>query len=106
MATVYFSREDYRHDMQYPHGSTRAHAVCRRLIATADQNSKLYGAVYWAACAATAWRDSSGAAVRRAVYRDYRRRFACEVEHGLDDAEAWATIKSRAESMTRHLRQV
>src|SRR3990170_442196 len=52
MATVYFSIRDYRDDMRNPSGSARSHAACRKLIATARQESLYYGAHYWAACGA------------------------------------------------------
>ena len=50
MVTVYFSKEDYREDMRRPYAAHRAHAVCRRLTATASQDSQWYAAHYWAAC--------------------------------------------------------
>lgn len=54
MSTViYGSKRDYRNDMQNPFSPSRSHAICRKLTATAKQDSKWYGAHYWAACAAT-----------------------------------------------------
>ena len=51
--TIYGSIRDYRADMRNPYGPSRAHAICRHLIATAKQGTLWYGAHYWAACAAT-----------------------------------------------------
>lgn len=50
--TIYGSKVDYRADMRNPHGSQRAHAICRRLTG-ARQVSHWYGAFYWAACSVT-----------------------------------------------------
>ena len=49
--TFYFSKQDFRHDMHVKTGATRAHAICRHLLATASQDTPLYGAYYWASCA-------------------------------------------------------
>ena len=53
MTTVFMSPRDFREAQRSPHGAHRAHAICRRLVATATQNSHWYGAHYWAACALT-----------------------------------------------------
>lgn len=49
MATVYFTRADFRSDMRCPNSGARAHAVCRR-VTGAPSDSVVYGAVYWAGC--------------------------------------------------------
>lgn len=50
MATIYFTKRDYREDMRSPTGPPRSHAVCRRITGTADQDTPLYAAHYWASC--------------------------------------------------------
>ncbi len=53
MCVVYGSVRDFRVAMRDPFNSSRAHAICRKLIATAKQDSVWYGVHYWAACVAT-----------------------------------------------------
>lgn len=61
MATIYFSKREFRNDMQQYWSTSRVHAVCRKLVATVDPPrgekrphgrslSAWYGAHYWAAC--------------------------------------------------------
>lgn len=72
-----------------PLASERAHAVCRRLAATADQRSHWYGAHYWAACALIAHGSGKGKRLepidreRIARYRDTYSRELC----GCNEAE-------------------
>lgn len=74
---IYGSKKDYRNDMQNRYSSTRAHAICRRLIATSKQMSVWYGAHYWAACAATSHEQWLGDSIVR-----YRDRFFREATGG------------------------
>lgn len=60
--TIYMSKRDFRQSMRNPYSAERAHAICRRLVATSKQWPSLwYAAHYWAACAATcngAWGET------------------------------------------------
>jgi len=47
--TIYGNKHDYRAAMREPTGSSRAHAMCRKLTGV-FQDSIWYGAHYWAAC--------------------------------------------------------
>lgn len=70
--TIYGSKRDFRADMQSPYSPARAHAMCRRLVATANQMSLWYGAHYWAACAATSQDNWLGDSLVRHRDRFYR----------------------------------
>lgn len=59
MTTIYFSLQDFQHAMRSPHSAERAHAVCRRITGCASQESRWYGAHYYAACALLG-RDAEG----------------------------------------------
>lgn len=64
MCTVYFDRQDYREAMRRPWDTSRAHAICRKLLGVpaswkdrqrpgCSKLSLWYGAHYYAACALT-----------------------------------------------------
>lgn len=81
--TIYGSKRDYRQAMRDPNGSARAHAVCRRLTGCASQQTRWYGAHYWAACALLGpWRRLGGTErleERTKNVEWYRRAFLREV---------------------------